>query len=692
MFWNLGPQFATFLVFGAMALLVFADFGGKTRDRLFAYVLTALAGVLLIVIGTLASASLAFAVGVTAVVAFGLAGMGVLGGYYLSAQTALMLAFVLSVTSAAGIDALPDRIAGWSTAGVAAVVAAWLLWPRSSHVALHAMAASTIRAVAKILGGPDQNAPQLEEATRQQLAMLQHGFVVAQRRPSGVTRRDRALAELAADLDRAMSVARAAAAAPSHARVPEAGALQAVIVRALEASADVLEGSGDVRDIEPLVAAYAAYRVALDRSVAHALQAGATAESVLEELAVVRPMGRMWMVALAIVQNAEIVAGLQPTGPWHVTRLGAWDTFTEELAPASIWLRNSLRTSLGVTLAVLVTGVLALSHAFWAVLGTLSALRSNASATGRTALEALAGTAIGVLIAMPFVGATGREPWLLWSVLPILVFLAAYTPAAVHFVVGQVAFSILVVVLFNILAPADWTIGLVRLQDAALGVAVGALVGLLLWPRGARGQLRSALAALYEAGAHGLSHSFRRMLAENGHGVADDATDGVHRDAETQAIRTQEVFELFLNERSRQSPAVEVWAMLLACGKGFLQVAEVVEWLAKRGYAANAAGSRSAVVGSVADEAVASILRMAEELRSGHALRVTEPQDHSAELRDAALASLSEPEVAASPEVLRSAIGLVATANWIDHLDSLLQMLESPLAETLAASRLPWWR
>jgi uncharacterized membrane protein YccC len=691
MYLNLGQQYATFLVFGAMALLVFADFGGRTRDRLLAYVLTALGGVLLIVVGTLASASLLVAVVLTAVVAFGLAGMGVLGGYFLSAQTALMLAFVLSVTSAAGLAALPERIAGWSTAGVAAVLAGWLLWPRSSHVALQAMAASAIRSIAQILEAVDRNAPQLETGTRQHLAKLQHGFVVAQRRPSGVTRRDRALAELAADLDRAVSAAQAAGTAASNTTIPEVVRLQAVIVRALQASADVLEGSGDIRAIEPLVPAYAAYRVALDRSVADQLLAGATAESVLDSMSAARPMGRMWLVALAIVQNAEVVAGLQPTGPWHVTRRGAWDTFTEELTPASIWLRNSLRTSAGVTLAVLITGVLAVSHAFWAVLGTLSALRGNASATGRTALEALAGTAVGVLIAMPFVGATGGEPWLLWIVLPILVFLAAYTPAAVHFVVGQAAFSILVVVLFNILAPADWTIGLVRLEDAALGVAVSALVGLMLWPRGARGQLRSALAALYAAGAHGLSLSFQRMLAEDG-GAANDVTDSLSADVETQAIRAQEVFELFLNERSRQAPAVEVWAMLLSCGKGFLQIAEVVEWLAERGYTANSAASRLEVVGSVADEAVASILRMAEELRSGHAMRVTEPREHSAELRNAALASLSAPEIGGTPSALRSAIGLVATANWIDHLDGLLQTLEGPVAETLAAARLPWWR
>src|SRR3954452_8857681 len=64
------PSVATFLVFGAMALLVFADFGGMTRSRVTAYTLAALAGVPLIVVGTLASASIWGAVVASALVGF----------------------------------------------------------------------------------------------------------------------------------------------------------------------------------------------------------------------------------------------------------------------------------------------------------------------------------------------------------------------------------------------------------------------------------------------------------------------------------------------------------------------------------------------------------------------------------------------------------------------------------------------
>jgi hypothetical protein len=110
------------------------------------------------------------------------------------------------------------------------------------------------------------------------------------------------------------------------------------------------------------------------------------------------------------------------------------------------------------------------------------------------------------------------------------------------------------------------------------------------------------------------------------------------------------------------------------------------------GYAAVGVGAPATVVGTAAGDAIASIVRMAEEIRSGHALRVTQPRDTSEELREASLTTLSAPGIAATPETLRAAIGLVFFADWIAQLDLLLRDLESPVAQTLAASRMPWWR
>jgi uncharacterized membrane protein YccC len=69
-----------------------------------------------------------------------------------------------------------------------------------------------------------------------------------------------------------------------------------------------------------------------------------------------------------------------------------------------------------------------------------------------------------------------------------------------------------VVVLFDLFQPQGWRLGLVRLEDVALGVAVSLVVAVLLWPRGARGQLRSALVALFRADAICLDAAFGFLL------------------------------------------------------------------------------------------------------------------------------------------------------------------------------------
>jgi len=268
-------------------------------------------------------------------------------------------------------------------------------------------------------------------------------------------------------------------------------------------------------DIEPLVTTRDAHRAALDRWVAEQLSAGMTSERVLDELVAAHPLRLMSMMALAIAQNAEVVAGVPTTGSApELSRRGVWNTFREELAPSSIWTaQQPAHWSWCGGRGLSWRARWRCRSRFGCAGDALSAARQRL----RHRPECVAGAGrygARVLIAVPFCGVTGGAPWLWWVVLPLLAFLAAYTPAAVNFVVGQVAFSVLVVVLFNILAPTDWQIGLVRVEDAALGVGVSAIVGLLLWPHGAQGQLRSALADLYDAAASSLSFSFRRMLTD----------------------------------------------------------------------------------------------------------------------------------------------------------------------------------
>ena len=172
----------------------------------------------------------------------------------------------------------------------------------------------------------------------------------------------------------------------------------------------------------------------------------------------------------------------------------AWHLVAEHASPRSVWFRNSLRGAAGLAIAVFVAQQVDLQHGFWVALGTLSVLRSNALGTGTTVVNAMIGTAVGVVVGSLLVIAIGTDELVLWAAFPPAVFLAAYAPRAISFAAGQAAFTITVVVLFNLIQPSGWMVGLIRIEDVAIGVAISLGVGLLFWPRGATTILRESLA------------------------------------------------------------------------------------------------------------------------------------------------------------------------------------------------------
>ena len=66
-------------------------------------------------------------------------------------------------------------------------------------------------------------------------------------------------------------------------------------------------------------------------------------------------------------------------------------------------------------------------------------------------------------------------------------------PSAISFAAGQAGFTVVVVILFNIIEPTGWKVGLTRIEDVAIGCAVSVVVGILFWPRGATAELGRAL-------------------------------------------------------------------------------------------------------------------------------------------------------------------------------------------------------
>ena len=732
-------QLTTFVAFGCFALLVMADFGGFRGPRALAYAAAAGIGAVLIALGTLASASPWMGAFVMLLVGLAVSFAGVFGGYASAMQTALLLAFVLAVSISAPPVALAPRLGGWLIAGAVSLLAGVFLWPRFEQVALHRQAASACRALAALIEAQRSRAaspdlPQVREAAataEAAVSAVRQAYAATPMRPAGPARRDRAFVELLSKLERIVEFA---AQPPSqqpllsahHPCLLEGDRLASTVVQTLAASAGVLSNGGPPPDLRALQASWLTHREALDQWAAQALRAGTAPEDVLDGLGADDTLRVVAYLTLALGSNAAIAAGvrmdtgmetgtttaempLRPGVAGFLQRVG--QTIRTELAPTSSVLHNSLRVGLGLALAVLIAEIFQLNHAFWVVLGTLSALRSSALATGRTTLQTLAGTIVGFAIGALFLVVVGTSTTVLWVILPIAVFLAAYAASSIGFVAGQAAFTIVVLILFNLITPVGWQLGIVRVEDVAVGVGISVVVGVLLWPRGARGELRVTLAELYRAVATSLDEAFGRIL-EPGRAEGSSRASGSRGDETWGGVlaaskRAGEALDQYLHERSAKPFAPEDAGWLVAAGSDVILAAQLLERLADTGYQAQAQATDSggsdgvtALIGQV-QALVATYVRLAYQLDGGaaNADHTTDAQDHQVDIslvvspetvREAALSSLRRWRQ--DPEAGRAAIAVVEAGEWVEHLSALAVALEKPVAEVVAAARVPWWQ
>ena len=93
------PELATFAAFGSFAMLLLVDFGGPMRERLQAQAALALAGRVLVCLGTLASRTPGSAAVAMALVGFAVLFAGVVSSVLAGATTSLLLAFILPVVA-----------------------------------------------------------------------------------------------------------------------------------------------------------------------------------------------------------------------------------------------------------------------------------------------------------------------------------------------------------------------------------------------------------------------------------------------------------------------------------------------------------------------------------------------------------------------------------------------------------------
>jgi hypothetical protein len=528
------PVMAPFAAFGSIATLLLVDFRGPMFDRLRSQAALIVLDAALVALGTLCSRSTVLAVAAMAVLGVLIIFAGVVSSTLAGATTPLLLGFILPVSLPGDAAAIPDRVLGWGLAGGFSMLAIALLWPIPAADPLRRPAIAASRAVAamlRLLTG-DATAEQRDAArgeTTAALAAVQRTFLATPFRPTSLTTAARAGVRLVDELRWVGEAVLGAVTDAEDGITAPGGTIAAVRLASatvLEQGADLLASvsadvSGLTRARHALTAATASLRdgVCLRRPAGAAGAEGIGDASVDAFVNSLDPAFRSQEASFVIDQiaaNIEIVAAAGARG-WVARVLGRQPdgiggTFSSvaeragsHLTPRSVWMRNSLRGGAALGIAVLIGHLFAVQHSFWISFGALSILRSNALSTGQTFLRALVGTVVGFVIGGALIVGIGTDTTVLWILLPFAVLIGGIAPAAISFVAGQAGFTVVLFILFNILAPLGWRLGIVRVEDIALGGGTSLLVGLLFWPRGAGAALGRALADAYNEGGRYLA-------------------------------------------------------------------------------------------------------------------------------------------------------------------------------------------
>ena len=558
------PQTSLFAAFGSIALLVLVEFTGPPKTRLIAYLGLACVGAAYITLGTLCSRHDWLAASAMAVVAFVTLFAGVVNGYVAAGATGALLTFVLPVTVPVPNAAIPDRLEGWGLAAGAGISALMLLWPPRQRTGFARQAADGLHAVADLLEASREAWAERARVARASVDALKRRFLGAQHRPTGPTGPMAALASLPDELDWLLSFVTPDRDGRLELACTEDADALAAAAGVLNTGAERLLGRDGRPDFERLESARDAVARALMRR--------------LQELPPDTPPGEIPRALDAPFRIRAITYSARQAAGYALVAAGA-DTpeldrldilrqpptleATERLAiehanVRSMWFRNSLRGAVGLAIAVYIAQRTGLQHGFWVVLGTLSVLRSSALSTGWSIVSALAGTALGIVVGSLLVIGIGTHEAVLWGVLPIAVFLAAYAPRAISFAAGQAGFTVVLFVLFNLIQPVGWTVGLIRVEDVAIGFAISLLVGVLFWPRGSNVLLLAELAAAYASCVDYVVATARRLSDA----TAADAARAA-RAADASLHRLEDAFRQYLTDRSATAYNVEDVAALV---------------------------------------------------------------------------------------------------------------------------------
>ena len=522
-------QMALYASFGCIALGALSEITGEPWQRTKTYLLALLAGMVLVSVGTMLAFNTWAAAAGMFVVGFAVAYAGVGGPRVIGAANGLQLLYILPSFPPYAPETLGSRLIGLVVAVGLLAIADRVLWPPPVPTPFRDRLADAINVVRDrlvTLLEPDSHR-QPHPPSDSSIGLRLSGIPPLER-PTGPGRRERAATQAATLLRgleaRASALTELAGKGHPPATHYEGAKLLRVTERSIGDSAEALAGpqNGHRQDPDPAMveAALSGYlhrRETLGGAseIDHDLRIRLRFAVVVEELAV-------WARDLAV--TTRIIQGDRVREPqarstaepfWYATRSTAslwFMRFRGHFTPRSVFFQNAIRLAIGLAAARLVAGLMDLSHGFWVLLATLTLMRTSLVSTRAAVVPAFVGTVIGGLVTALVLASAGGDSVVYEVAFPFVLVLALAAGPVAGPIVGQALFTLLVALLFAQMAPVSWRLAEVRVTDVVLGGLLGAVVGLLAWPRGATGEMRrTAKVSLYAAAAD-LASTVRSLI------------------------------------------------------------------------------------------------------------------------------------------------------------------------------------
>ena len=703
------PQVSLFGAFGSFALLLLVDFPGRPRTRLISYVALFLVASCFIALGTVVSTHRVAAVVVMAVVGFAVLFAGILTPLAATASTAALLTFVLPVAVAQPPSAVGPRLVGWALAGAACIPACMLIWPTPWHDNLRRRLSAALSAVGRLAQAYAEGRfdPEAQRAVESELLMLREQFRGTPYPPTGPVGGAVALAKLVGRVEWVAGNAMLLGKQGGSSELSTSRAVTSMVAETLHRSASLIcDGTAHPVDDPVLIEAVQEATRRLDHLIGTELNAEVStlmnveSEGTLPASSGSETQGRRGREsiassldpsfharALGIATEMVADAALEAAGAQVVgdRRLSAADEpparlltrrLTSHLSFRSVWFRNAVRGAAGLALAVGVVEVTNVQHGFWVVLGTLSVLRSNALGTGATALRAVAGTAVGFVVGSAIMIVVADHTVLLWVLLPLAVLVSGVAPSMISFAAGQAGFTVVVIILFNIIDPAGWRVGLTRIEDVAIGCAVSVVVGILFWPRGATAALGRALSNAFVSSSGYLADAVDRLTTTTRH--VD--TEPGQRASHGAYLLLDDAFRQFLAERGAKVVPVEIVTRLFTGSNRLRLAAYTLSSLPVPTLEPGQTELESvAIAGAVLRDSYTSSHRWYEEFAEMLADRrdsLDPPPDHDEALREVLVRAFEDARTRRRGDRLRTTLQML----WADELLETQSQVQTDLA------------